>query len=198
MDTSVVGAGRYAFIGSTGADGSMYIGRTQLNNGTTAPTYAISVDTSGNVSISQRITAASQPGFRAIHTSNITSGTANSTLVFTTEEYDRGGVYNNGTGVFTVPVTGLYLVFASAVIYNSAGFIVDGNGVNLWNGSAMVAYAPVSGISNNNASTSVISTVISLSASSTLVLRTNSGLSASTYVQGSANGGAFWGAQLLC
>jgi uncharacterized membrane protein YdcZ (DUF606 family) len=48
MDSGVVGAGRYALMGTT-SDGNWYFGRSQLNNGTTAPVYGMYITSAGTV-----------------------------------------------------------------------------------------------------------------------------------------------------
>jgi hypothetical protein len=53
-----------------------------------------------------------QPGFCATSSATISDVTGDGTcytIVFNTESYDIGANYNNGTGIFTAPVTGKYL-----------------------------------------------------------------------------------------
>jgi len=58
------------------------------------------------------ITKPLQPAFQAVPSSDINnlnvSGASNTTLVFDTERFDANGDYNNGSGIFTAPVTGKY------------------------------------------------------------------------------------------
>jgi hypothetical protein len=62
------------------------------------------IDTTGRLSN----TSNTQPGFRARRTGgDQTSGTV---AIFNTEDFDRGSIYNNGTGVFTAGIAGLYAI----------------------------------------------------------------------------------------
>lgn len=56
-----------------------------------------------------------QPAFLAIRSTNDTDVTGDGTivtLIADTEVFDQGGDYNNGTGIFTAPVTGRYMLTA--------------------------------------------------------------------------------------
>lgn len=58
------------------------------------------------------VTAPLQPSFLAIRSANVLNVTGNATTYTTicdTEVYDTNADYNNGTGVFTAPITGKYL-----------------------------------------------------------------------------------------
>jgi hypothetical protein len=57
LDSGLAGAGRYALTGAT-SDGNWYFARSQLDNGTTAPTYAFWITPAGNITFNQNINGA--------------------------------------------------------------------------------------------------------------------------------------------
>lgn len=74
-------------------------------NGTSLVNY-----TGPQLDSSGRMTNASQPAFLAYNSSirsDVTGDGTNYTLIFDTEVFDQGGVFN-GTSTFTAPVTGRY------------------------------------------------------------------------------------------
>lgn len=67
------------------------------------------------ISSAGEVTMPLQPAFLAYNSttdSNVTGDSTAYTVVFDTEVFDQGGDYNNGTGVFTAPVTGRYRLTA--------------------------------------------------------------------------------------
>jgi hypothetical protein len=64
-----------------------------------------------------------QPAFEARTTSTKTNVSGNNTLytiIFDTEDFDQNSDFNTGTGIFTAPITGRYLLCASNCMYIDA------------------------------------------------------------------------------
>ncbi len=61
-------------------------------------------------------------GFRASGSTSGTIGASTNYLIYGTEQYDDGNGYNFTTGVYTVPVTGVYLLTASAEFIAYSGY----------------------------------------------------------------------------
>ena len=74
------------------------VDQIQHSNGTAA----LTIDSSGRVLSPNRV------AFGARSVSNITGAATPRELIFTNEDFDIGGGYNNTNGRFTAPVTGVY------------------------------------------------------------------------------------------
>lgn len=79
-------------------------------------------DTTITVTANNEVTNASQPAFLArvgTTLTNVVGKDATYTIILTTEVFDQNADYDNGTGVFTAPVTGRYQ-FTAAVYLTGA------------------------------------------------------------------------------
>ena len=89
--------------------------------GKTANTSALTIDSSGNVTIPQRLSITTIPYAFATFpdTGNYVSKTQNSILDFSNAVVNDGNHYNTSTYKFTCPVAGLYSVQYSTFTQNS-------------------------------------------------------------------------------
>ena len=94
------------------------------------------------------------------------------TIIFPTESVDRDGGYNNSTGVFTAPRTGLYQVNAVIGIQNNAVGTATFNGAYISKNDAVTAGSAVflSGATSRGGSISASSNASDYSGSAVLSL----------------------------
>lgn len=84
----------------------------QHTGGTTAQT----IDSTG------RILTPARPAFRARIAGSTGNHGDNGTLIFETEDFDIGGVYNTSNGKFTAPINGVYhIMFRGLSATNATG-----------------------------------------------------------------------------
>ena len=111
---------------------------------------ALSGDTSGNLVIqsagtnvatftSNYLTLSNQPAFSAYISSGDT--TSNSVLIFNTAVVNRGNNYSTSTGLFTAPITGVYVFMCRVRCNGGAGinmaWVKNGSNLAPWWGTAV-------------------------------------------------------------
>lgn len=138
-----------------------------------------------------------QPAFLAYANATLSNLTGNSTLaspiIFNTEVFDQNSDYNNATGLFTAPVTGIYVFHYSLGISGlTAAHVSLISGISL-NGTtnsrtASVSYNPSSSIDATFGNWVTSSCVVSMTAMDTyeVYLRVDGGAQVVS-VQGNAN-----------
>ena len=109
--------------------------------------------------------------------------TANATFVFDSISYDPNGNFNTGTGIYTCPVSGLYVV-NSMLRYTATAVTQWMNLTVLQNGSG-VDFGPVVGAASTGASvaTGIVTSTVSCNAGDTLAISegvSNVGLTGAT------------------
>lgn len=90
--------------------------------------------TSKVLTITKGIIQPSQASFQAVKSTNTTNATGDGTtitVVYDSVSFDRQSNYNNSTGIFTAPVTGMYLFTANMTIGSLGSGHTTGNGVSL-------------------------------------------------------------------
>lgn len=129
--TGELEAARFLPSGSTIPTRGMYLPAANTLGFATASTLALKIDPNG------QITTPLQPMFLAYlssSTAGVTGDSTAHTVIFDTEIFDRNADYNNATGTFTAPVTGIYrltarVCFATLGAAHTTGIIaiVTGN-----------------------------------------------------------------------
>lgn len=114
-----------------------------------------SIGENGNVSLSGSVSMPNRPAFRVVGV-NSDNIVATTTITGGTIDYNQGGYYNNSTGVFTAPISGLYQVFLN-LRTGSAGsqqaIIIKNNSTNLfmWETNTNSGHFGVGGVINLSA-----------------------------------------------
>ena len=127
---SLASTGTYSFLTLSDATstGYNYVGLGALGDElriSAGGNQRMTIDASGN------ITMPYQPAFKA-H-ANITSYTNATTVVWATTSYNIGNHYSTSTGLFTAPVSGVYVFYGQLRAQQNAGYIhtypmVNGSG----------------------------------------------------------------------
>lgn len=121
VDTTYI-AGPTMNIATDAVAGTVIIGNvtgaTAVNINTGTGDFALASATGTIISAldTGEITQPLQPAFNAYNSvtdANVTGDGTGYTIIFDTVRFDQNSDYNNGTGVFTAPVTGRYMFSAS-------------------------------------------------------------------------------------
>lgn len=158
VNVSVAGttAGDPWFQSTVGASRSFAIGASNSNSQhlriNTAAGATVSPSTGTNVwdmSPAGIRTMPLQPAFFAYVTStipNVTGDGTGYTVIFDTVSYNIQSCYNNATGIFTAPVTGVY-IFTTTVYWGGVTASHTSGSVNI----SSTAYGPIAGFTGNPA-----------------------------------------------
>ena len=107
-------------------------------------TTALTIDSSG------RILSPARPAFSGIHINAGGNTGLTGTVIMNTEDFDIGGNYDNSTGIYTVPVTGIYRYSFSGFCSTSSGGLVGGQQTVSFQTNASGAFADYQGITSIN------------------------------------------------
>lgn len=138
--------------------------------------------------------------YKSSDSSNATGDGTVVTVVFDTEITDQGSNYNNGTGTFTAPYTGMYLVCGSVGLNNIGAPTTSNVKIvatsrtfqgNSWNPSNVK--------SNGNQADHLFSAIVDMTAGDTFTIQVvASGSTKITTVQGNTVMTTYLGVYLLC
>ena len=98
--------------------GALGVGTIKDATGTTT---AMTIDSTG------RILTPARPAFSGTHVNSGGNTGLTGTIIMNTEDFDIGGNYNSTTGIYTVPVTGIYRYSFSGFFSNSTGGVTAAN-----------------------------------------------------------------------
>lgn len=137
-----------------------------------------------------------QPSFRASLSANQTSG---NTIIFDSVSHNVGSNYNSTNGTFTAPVAGRYLFTWKVAILNTSGVTTNTYIRLMVNGSAACRVGPdgVSGIPNNASADLSSSVVVSLNASDTILIDSQTTLTATFLADGGSAGETYFSGHYL-
>lgn len=117
--------------------GGVWNGRTLTAGGGVSITNGDG--TAGNPTISSTASSSSFYAFKSANTANVTGNNTNAIVVYDTEVLDAGGNYNNATGIYTVPATGVYAFSASVGFSSLTATATRGNVIFFINGGTTQA-----------------------------------------------------------
>lgn len=145
----------------------------------TSGNNALTIDSSGNVSASGSILTPARPAFSGTHVNSAGNTGLTGDIIMNTQDFDIGGNYNSSTGVYTVPVTGIYRYSFSGFCSTSAGGLVSGQQTVSLQTDASGSFDYYQGITRNNVDADYtplcFSGLISATASDELKITTLSG-----------------------
>jgi hypothetical protein len=114
-------------------------------------------------------------------TQSITNGSSETTVIFTTEDQDTHGAYDNTTGIFTAPMSGTYQISGSFLFDTASWTSGNLNRIYVFKGSVNQAQTAINCPSTASyyPGTNTITTKIRLLSGETLTIRALHGESAS-------------------